>query len=256
MKQAKAWVFSSLAAVLSLSASVAGPSINESLGEPEREIIVPEKAFVPTGFDDNDLVELVVAGNLPSTCYSAGIFTAVPFVEEKKIVIKQEALFYPKSWCSLSLVPYRETVKVGVLPAGEYQVVFVTPDAKLASSGKTVSVGLSQITSRDAFTYAVVENVALKRTEAAPSATVPRKVVIEGSLVNSCMSLKEVRVIQNDADVIELLPITQSTTDSLICQPQLRPFEVEVALPAGLTGEKLVHVRSLNGQAFNRVFRF
>jgi hypothetical protein len=252
---AQAWFVALSFALIGHGVVYAGPSIAESLGEPEREIIVPEKAFIPTGFDDNDLVEIVVAGNLPSTCYSAGIFTAVPFVDEKKIVIKQEALFYPKSWCSLNLVPYRETVKVGVLPAGKYEVVFVTPEAKLAASGKTVTVGVSKITSRDEFTYAVVENVALKRVELSASSA-PRKVLLEGSLVNSCMSLREVRIVQNDADVIELLPITHTSTDASICQPQLRPFEVEVELPTGLSGEKLVHVRSLNGQAINRVFRF
>jgi len=255
MMNSHAWILALFLAMIGQNIALAGPSISESIGEPEREIIVPEKAFIPTGFDDNDLVELVVTGNLPSTCYSAGIFTAVPFVDEKKIVIKQEALFYPKSWCSLNLVPYRETVKVGVLPAGQYEVVFVTPEAKLAASGKAVTVGVSKITSRDEFTYAVIENVALKRVEVSASAA-PRRILLEGSLVNSCMSLKEVRIVQNDADVIELLPITQTSTDALICQPQLRPFEVEVELPMGLSGEKLIHVRSLNGQAINRVFRF
>ncbi len=106
----------------------AAPRPSASIGEPQREVIVPEKVYVPTGFDDNDLVEVVVAGNLPSSCYSAGIFTAVPFPETRQIVIKQEALYYPKSWCVMSLVPYRETVKVGVLDAANYEVVFVAAD--------------------------------------------------------------------------------------------------------------------------------
>ena len=246
-------VLSVVLAALSGQIAFAAPVTSSSIGEPEREIIVPEKAYIPTGFDDNDLVELVVTGNLPSSCYSAGIFTAVPFPETKQIVIKQEALFYPKSWCVMNLVPYRETVKVGVLPAGQYEVVFVGADGKMVSSNKAVPVAVSNLTARDQYTYAVVENVSLKRAVSAAGDS--RKVILEGSLINSCMSLKEVRVIHNDADVIELLPITDSL-EGVACQPQLRPFEVEVDVGSGLSGEKLIHVRSLNGQAMNRIVRF
>lgn len=254
MIKVSAWTTGVFGVLVGLSSAWAAPTVSSSIGEPEREIIIPEKAYIPTGFDDNDLVEFVVAGNLPNTCYSAGIFTAVPFVEQKQIIIKQEALYYPKSWCVMSLVPYRETVKIGVLPAGEYEVLFVGADGKLASSSKRVHVGESRLTARDEFTYAVVENVGLKR--GASTAGEGRKLVMEGSLVNSCMSMKEVRLIQNDPEVIELLPITQTASEGVICQPELRPFEVEVQLPAGLSGEKLIHVRSLNGQSFNRVVRF
>jgi hypothetical protein len=233
--------------------AISAPRPSASIGEPQREVIVPEKVYVPTGFDDNDLVEVVVSGNLPSSCYSAGIFTAVPFPETRQIVIKQEALYYPKSWCVMNLVPYRETVKVGVLDAANYEVVFVSADGTLVSSKKSVSVTESTVTARDQFTYAVVENLSIKRDPVASNEG--RKVVLEGSLINSCMSLKEVRVVRNDPEVIEILPITESSA-SAICQPQLRPFEIEVDLGEMPAGEKLIHVRSLNGQALNRVVRF
>jgi len=233
--------------------AVSAPRPSASIGEPQREVIVPEKVYVPTGFDDNDLVEVVVSGNLPSSCYSAGIFTAVPFPETRQIVIKQEALYYPKAWCVMNLVPYRETVKVGVLDAANYEIVFVAADGSLVSGKKSVSVTESTVTARDQYTYAVVENLNVKRGPTPSSEG--RKVVLEGSLINSCMSLKEVRVVRNDPEVIEILPITESAA-SAICQPQLRPFEVEVDLGEVASGEKLIHVRSLNGQALNRVVRF
>ena len=39
---------------------------------PVLEIVVPEKAFIPPGFDNNDQAQIVVTGNLRNTCHKIG----------------------------------------------------------------------------------------------------------------------------------------------------------------------------------------
>jgi hypothetical protein len=82
-----------------------------------------------------------------------------------------------------------------------------------------------------------------------------RQVRLSGSLPSSCATLKEVKVIHKNADVFEVLPSVEVPMNE-ICSPVLRPFQTTIDLGTATKGDALVHVRSLNGQAVNRVLKF
>jgi len=80
---------------------------------------------------------------------------------------------------------------------------------------------------------------------------------LKGRLPGSCTRLKEVKVITRKANIVEVLPIIDSGSarDSAAgCFENFVGFEKEIPvnLPAW-KGRALFHVRSLNGQALNKV---
>ena len=88
------------------------------------EVTAPvEKLFVPEGFDNNDNVEVVLHGEFPSTCYNVGQTKATVDKENKLIKVEATTLYYPDVYCIQSITPWIQSVKLGVLDTGEYEVV-------------------------------------------------------------------------------------------------------------------------------------
>jgi hypothetical protein len=43
--------------------------------QPEQVKVIPERTFIPSGFDNNDNVQIVVSGNLPNTRFIVHFLT-------------------------------------------------------------------------------------------------------------------------------------------------------------------------------------
>ena len=117
---------------------------------------------------------------------------------------------------------------------------------------------MSPSASPDSYLYALVEDVQAQRAQVAEgtgSVTRAPRLEVSGSLLNTCMKLKELRVIRNDPSVLEVLPITEMES-GVECAEVVTPFQSGVDLDPSLKGEVLIHVRSLNGQAYNKMFKF
>jgi hypothetical protein len=231
--------------------------------QPSKIRVAPDKVFAPTGFDDNDNAQIVLSGAFSNTCYKAGQVSATVDEITRQIRVKNEAYFFDSSWCLFVMVPWTQTVNLGTVPAGEYEVRFEQDEPGEAVASSKFGVSAATHSGADNFLYALVDEVTLEHAEDKQNGGTQLRVnnekrhllSIQGSLPSSCAKLKEVRVVRNQKDVFEVLPIVE-VEQNRICQPVLRPFRTTVDLGLDIQGEALVHVRSLNGQAVNRVLKF
>lgn len=217
---------------------------------PQSVRLMPGKIFLPSGFDNNDNVQIVVSGYLPNTCYKAGNATVRVDENGKKIFVQNTAYVYAGCWCAEMTIPYVHTVNVGILPKGHYQVLVQDQKDNFHEQGAMNISGVST-TGPDDYLYAPVQDLLV---ESQP-ATGQSSLVIRGKFSSNCMSLQEVKVLYRSSHVIEVLPIA-NLADNRDCHNASVPFESEVKIQSPWKGDTLVYVRSLNGQAVSKVIEF
>lgn len=209
--------------------------------------VVPEKIFIPGGFDDNDRVQLILRGNLLNTCEKVGPIQTQIDKKNKKISINQKVFAYAGDWCVQMIIPFTQTIDLGMLEVGEYQVVSID------KFGTELTVGLlpiapNQSPNADDFLYAPVEQIFIENNSTGHGNTL----TLSGNFPNQCMKIKEIKILERTAQVIEILPITE-VTQELPCENKQIKFKSQIQLkdlPKGIT---LLHVRTMNGKAINQV---
>jgi hypothetical protein len=220
-----------------------GVQASSPLPKPERVTIHAKHFFMPPGFDDNDNAQLVLSGMLPNTCYKS----ANPKVEideaRKRIIVTPQAFFYPGCWCLQVLVPFTQTIDLGVLQQGNYTVTEMDERGSGLTRG-TLPIAEARSGAPDDSLYAPIKAARIERRENELT------LILSGQL-SSCMSFKEVKVMARVPNLIEVLPIAQE--DGTQCSGPARSFERSVALPALEHGTTLIHIRSLNGQSINLI---
>jgi len=116
----KAWM-AMVAVVFSVSAI-----LNPGAIAAEREVdLSVSEAFIPSGFDSDSDVHVVVSGMYPNTCYRwsrAEVARKTGVVEVRSKAIVKSGL------CLMMLVPFSSEVSLGVLGAGEHTVRFMGGD--------------------------------------------------------------------------------------------------------------------------------
>lgn len=236
------------ASLVIASLAIIGLSQNVSAHDFKPELVVqpPENTFAPLGFDDNDNSQVVLYGNLPNTCHKAGPTHYKVDKDRKTVFIRNEVYFYPGCWCAEVLVPYLQTVNLGMLPAGEYDIVVENSDGTFKKMS-TIPVAVSRTASPDDYLYAPVEQLHFVSAQGGN----PAEVELSGTFLNTCMSLKDILVNYRPNHVIEIQPI--AAMEKTDCSNEPRPFKAKVKIKDSVHGRALLHVRSLNGQALNRV---
>src|SRR5690606_19009749 len=111
------------------------------------------KAYVPQGFDNNDRTQIVIEGYFPNSCYRVGPNRA--FKNAKgEIEISQTAYVY-KGICLMMIVPYQQTINIGVLEtAGEYKIV----DTLSRKGLGVMPVAVSKSSGPDDYFYASIND--------------------------------------------------------------------------------------------------
>lgn len=202
-----------------------------------------DASYVPNGFDDNDDVVVVLDGHLPNSCYKVSHTEILKDPVTNQVNIVQYARKYP-GLCMQALVPFFSEAELGVMPIGDF---------KIASPGATVEkLKVDEATSAgpDEFLYAPVDSIKVNYDEATDSYSG----ILDGRFTNSCMKIKEV-VVVNSGKTLEVLPKMEMLQSPDGCVDTEVPFSWAVSLPKTLAkGRHLMHVRSLNGKAVNRMF--
>ncbi|MEZ4749597.1 MAG: hypothetical protein R3B54_02910 [Bdellovibrionota bacterium] len=105
-----------------------------SAGEHKPDLVKTalNQAFIPTGFDSNDRVQIVVAGEFVNTCYQVGPYRASIDEKNKQVVISQNAYHYQGS-CLDVTVPFNHEVELGIMEPGEYAIVDAASRWKLGT---------------------------------------------------------------------------------------------------------------------------
>ncbi len=226
-----------LLAILALSSGVA-------IASTPVEIMAPiDHIYSPKGFDSNDNTEVIIEGYLPNLCHKAPSSTVT--VEGNKINIKVTALRYHPSnpFCPEAIVPFVETVKVGLLDKGNYDIVV---------NGKSLYEKRGQIAVAEATSNSVDEHV-YANVEYVQKQAGSREVVLEGYNPSDCFVLDEVNVVDNGKDVYSILPKMKQISD--FCPMKMVPFSYKMEVPNNLKQDRvLLHVRSMNGLSVNSLF--
>lgn len=241
--------FRMTAALLLLTSSLSHADQTDVLKHKPSSInLMPQTLFIPSGFDDNDRVQIVLSGHLPDSCYKAGDAKAEVNADKNEIHIKNSAYMYAGSLCAQVVTPYAHTLNLGVLPMGAYKI-YVQDEQNNPVEKGTITIAASASPEPDDFLYAPVQDVIL---EDSSNSNEQPKLTLKGRFTSDCMHLQEVRVLYQNSQVIEVLPIAVMDTKA-DCKEAKIPFESSVQLQSPWTGNVLIYVRSLNGQSINKI---
>lgn len=210
-----------------------------------------EKIFTVRGFDDNDFVEVVAYGKLPSTCYkiadASGSFDATT----KEVMVKVNALKYDQQNCAQVLVPYFKVIKLGIMPDGIYDVI--AAENNLPATSFKVSPSTSP--QQDDQLYAPVSGVFVTPRKPKGANYKGALIRLKGKfplMLHGCMVLKEVKNYYTPEKVAVILPVAEIREGSA-CNSAKREFDVQHNLPYSVQTPTLVHVRVMNGDAINQI---
>lgn len=200
--------------------------------------------YVPIGFDSNDNVEIVLAGEFPSSCYKVGLHS-FRVTEKNEILIQATTLFYPGSTCAQVITPFMQIVKIGVLKVGAYKVI--VNDKSTPKKEFEIAQHLSE--APDDYLYAPVEFAEIETS----SSTGIQYLEIQGRfplMLIGCAYMQEVKINRDDPDVVVVQPIMAITYD---CADHKVAFKQTVPLTSPFSGKGLIHVRVLNGISYNKL---
>lgn len=218
--------------------------------EGDRYALSANYLFVPSGFDDNDKVQVVIDGWVDNSCDQVLNPKVVVHPDQKTIVVEAQAVRPSEGYCMPVLTRFTSVVDVGVLPHGNWEVV--TNNGWLVES---LTIEEASSSGPDSYQFANVDEVFV---DYAPDRMHERNAdskwsaVIKGAFRTSCESLDFIEVVDSGS-TIEVLPVVK--TEGEICMPREVPFEQRVFLPdIQEKGRYLLHVRTANGGALNQVF--
>lgn len=212
---------------------------------------LPGNVYLPVGFDDNDNTQLVIDGFFPNSCYRLAQYNVDVNSEQKKVTIYNQVYYYSGSPCLMVLVPYSRVINVGILSEGTYEVQFVNDKAQPVSKA-TLVVDKSSNPGPDDFFYAPVEDA-----YAELKSNGVHELVIRGEYTNTCMMMDRIKVHNIQNNVLVVQPILKLKDFSKPeCAQVMIPYEERVVLSERPNDKILIHVRSLNGKALNKIFKF
>jgi hypothetical protein len=214
--------------------------------------VQPEHVFAPTGFDDNDNSQVVLAGEFASTCYKVAPPEIAIDAERREVRVRAHAWYYPEGDCLRVVTPWTRTLDLGILAEGAYRVL-VQQEGRDPRPMAELAVARSHGRGPDDHLYAHVTDAVVRGNEPKGSSTL----TLYGTFQSNCLRFTDVLTIQRAPDVIEILPIVEWRSDipcGLVYVP-IR-FERVVAIKPRQAGTALIHVRSVQGESVNRVVEF
>lgn len=215
---------------------------DQDVEQPARVSVGLTAAYIPGGFDSNDRTQMVVEGYFPNTCYRVGPYEKKLDSQNHQITVEQTAYKY-RGQCLMMIVPFSQTVQVGILKANNYTV-------KDQATGKILGdmpVRTATNSGPDDNLYASISDAYVGVVDGNKKA-----IVLQGELPGDCWGLKEKRVVQDGKNVITVLPIIEKLRDTN-CNDYRVPFVSTAEIPEVSAGRYLLHVRSLNGLAVNKL---
>jgi hypothetical protein len=221
------------------------PAITLAAAPTAFETAVPvDHIYTPSGFDSNDNTEVVVTGYLPNLCYKAP--NSVISVKDGKISVSVKAMRRDNglAFCTLIRLPFTESVNIGVLDKGQYQIA-VNEKTNWEQQSK-IAVTEAVSNSVDEVVYANVDKVERLSDDS-------RTVVLTGYNPSDCFELKEIVVKDNGSDTYSVLPKMKKVRD--FCPKKMIPFNYKFQVPETLAADKvLLHVRVMDGRSVNAFF--
>lgn len=209
-----------------------------------------EKVYIPLGFDDNDNVEVVIHGHFPSSCYKIGPTSSRIDYNTRTIYIDAKAYLYRDGVCAQMLVPFTETINIGLVKEGTYDVQL---EDRSSFVGSILEIKAATSSNPDDYLYAPVDSVRLNGTVGSETS-----VQVEGRYPHmfiGCMIIRDLKVQKARGNVIVVQPIAE-LTDGAECEPQTLTKKFVVTKPLGFAVERteyLLHSRATSGHSINKL---
>jgi hypothetical protein len=198
--------------------------------------------YAPVGFDNNDRTQIVVQGTFPNSCYRIGPYKLAVDDSKKTVTVTQQAYYYGQGICIQMPVPFSQTIQVGILREGAFSVADGTSGTVL---GKVV-VTRATNPGPDDYLYAPIGDAYVSQLENGQN-----NLILSGNFSDRCSSFEDVKVAVNDR-VIVVQPIIKRDS-ALSCPAEKNRFQKVIPLSPTIKGLYLLHVRSLDGQAINKM---
>ncbi|MGZ3708269.1 MAG: hypothetical protein ACXWPM_05545 [Bdellovibrionota bacterium] len=220
------------------------------------EIAIEALLSPATGFEEKNNVQAVLYGRLPNGCYTVGDTTVERNDTTRIILVRQYAIHETEGVCAdeetmpdhmKMTIPFTNEVAIGNLPAGVYRYQFNKVGEGLTLRTLTVSRNITP--NVDTLPYAAVTSVSAPDVMNGVDHLV---VTISGILNSTCTTLDDHVRVLNEDDVLVLLPTVQ-VQKNVLCAQMLIPFEKKMDLGTTYPGVHLIHTRSMNGRAVNKV---
>jgi len=209
---------------------------------PKTVTVAIQKAYIPTGFDDNDRAQITIEGSFPNTCYKVGPYATKVDPQTRTVTIQQQAYLY-KGVCLQVMVPFNQTIDLGLMNTGEYKIVDSTKGSALGN----IEIDKATKSEADEFLYAPMTDAYITSDPETSNHTL----IINGAFTDRCTVFEDIKVHYTN-DVIIVQPIVKHIAERG-CGQQKTRFTKTVELKKDLTGVYLLHVRSMNGQAINKI---
>lgn len=204
--------------------------------------------FTPHGFDDNDVVEVIISGHFSSSCYQLGEALTRVDHDTKQVFITPISYRRDDVPCHQMVSHYSQVVKLGKMLAGEYDIKVSNND----NLNKVFNINTATANEQDDYLYPPVEYADVKKDSKGELT-----LLIKGRfplMKRGCMVSTQSIVQFQDEDMLVVQPTAEvdlsGENSSEGCQ---QDFENTFKLPFSVQGEVLLHVRSINGQSYNRV---
>lgn len=213
-------------------------------GTPVLTDVPIEHVFVPAGFHSHENAEIVISGFLPNLCHRAPQTTVK--VEDGEIRVQVRSLYYSASnpYCPMVLVPFVETVSLGVLDKGNHELKINARTPYEINSRIVINEYSS-----DAYDDLVFANVTHVEDKGAD-----RKVILKGHNPSDCFVLEKIEIESNGIDTYSVYP--KMTQVQSFCPMKMVPFEYEMTVPSDIARSKvLLHVKALDGHSVNSLYQ-
>ncbi len=203
--------------------------------------------FVPSGFDNNDNVELVVTGYFPNPCY--GRNNVEVKVQDDVINVRVTALVrqdQKAEACAAMIVPFKEVVPVGNLQGGDYKVVVNANTRFQQQDSLKVTEAASQ--NQDDHIYAVVDYIELGFLGGESGSA-----QLVGWKPSDCLEVDHVEYVSNGKDTLSILPIMKKVRD--FCPLKMVPLTIPVTFnPESFSHQKILLMsRTIEGKSVNTI---
>lgn len=194
------------------------------------------EVYVPGGFDDNDVVQIVGEGMFRNSCYRPGPANAK--VDQKNFTVTLDATAYEyPGICLQVILPFERTIDLGIIRDGNYKVM------QNGQEIATFTVAKARSASPDEYLYAPISQ-AFFRQEGTAS-----KIALTGEFTSDCMKLDRV-LTHIEPKVLVVQPVAMMETGRE-CHNGKFPFSTVVTINNVPKGRYLIHVRSMNAKAVN-----
>lgn len=226
-----------------LVTAVAVSSMIASASTPVEKLVPVDHVYLPSGFDSNDNVEIVVTGFLPNLCHKSPSSKVI--VDGSEVKIEVSSLYYHSSnpYCPEMVVPFTETITLGLMDKGNYEIT-VNGKSAWELNGK-MKVAESTSNAVDEFNYAYVHYIDKEVGDGMVS--------FKGYNPSDCFIMDEISYVSNKKDTYAILPKMKQVSE--FCPMKLVPFTYDWQVPTDIKNDKvLLHVRTMEGKSVNSIY--